>query len=667
MSHSCPSPYASSGEISKYSELFLLQTLCSLLLRPVLGLPFARQTIAKSARSDDLISGTDFLSVFIGASIPRSRAVNRSRNFDKHIDSVTSEGSYVEETTVFATLTSPNDSISLSSEIFGDSSSILPINFHVGTEEDRVDEISTGYADLSTTEAAETYTSNNEAQESPLPNSSLDGANTGIVDVESVVTNSKRTESTPKSSSEKIDFAQNKERYESNSSFTPSSNIVAFSDKTNSFPFGLEDMLAFPNNSSILSHKETETNIKYSAISKVPLENKIFGTNPTSSKGNETTDLPSLETTEENGREDQTHKVVSVRISSSVALGTAQDSKYDRNSRRFFNNFLDSFSHNTDRGAHGPSAGSISLVTEEEPAATAIQRSQFSVEEASPSSSIISVHQESSSSNVQSRQSAFPFPRPTESPSNPQSSPVSYHTSVSTATSGSRVQFHSEPPSYHRPPASVAETVQRRVVAQQPQRQSYGQVTSVFKTAGDSSTKMKSNYQTSSSQGNAKIDGQSAGHQSQEETNRAHMSYGAHREPPERNYEVPEQNHGSPEKNYATPEKNYEVEEAVSVMTNGRAHGVQLPVVTAPADSTVRDFNAQQEQSQDPNSKFGYVVEGRNFRKYQVEERTPDGFIVGEYGVVSHDDGSLRGVRYTADGTINPRLIYDALVKFLSL
>lgn len=65
--------------------------------------------------------------------------------------------------------------------------------------------------------------------------------------------------------------------------------------------------------------------------------------------------------------------------------------------------------------------------------------------------------------------------------------------------------------------------------------------------------------------------------------------------------------------------------------------------------------------------KVGYVVEGRNYRKYRVEERTPDGFIVGEYGVVSHDDGSLRGVRYTADGTINPRLIYDALMKFLAL
>ncbi|KAF5276731.1 hypothetical protein FQR65_LT03956 [Abscondita terminalis] len=112
---------------------------------------------------------------------------------------------------------------------------------------------------------------------------------------------------------------------------------------------------------------------------------------------------------------------------------------------------------------------------------------------------------------------------------------------------------------------------------------------------------------------------------------------------------------------YGKPEQNYEVDESVSVMSNGRVHGVQankFSLPSQPADSKV-----------DPNDnqKVGYVVEGRNYRKYRVEERTADGFIVGEYGVVSHDDGSLRGVRYTADGTTNPRLIYDALMKFLSL
>ncbi|KAL1505993.1 hypothetical protein ABEB36_005431 [Hypothenemus hampei] len=108
---------------------------------------------------------------------------------------------------------------------------------------------------------------------------------------------------------------------------------------------------------------------------------------------------------------------------------------------------------------------------------------------------------------------------------------------------------------------------------------------------------------------------------------------------------------------YGRPEQNYEVDEAVSVVTNGRTHGVQRQQPT----------KISSQQKNDKDQKVGYVVEGRNYRKYRVEERTPDGFIVGEYGVVSHDDGSLRGVRYTADGTINPRLIYDALMKFLAL
>lgn len=102
-----------------------------------------------------------------------------------------------------------------------------------------------------------------------------------------------------------------------------------------------------------------------------------------------------------------------------------------------------------------------------------------------------------------------------------------------------------------------------------------------------------------------------------------------------------------------TPEQNYEIDEAVSVMTNGRQHGVQ-PIIPTPNPA-------------DDSQKTGYVVEGRNYRKYRVEEKTPDGFIVGEYGVVSHNDGSLRGVRYTADSNISPRLIHETLLKFLSL
>lgn len=121
---------------------------------------------------------------------------------------------------------------------------------------------------------------------------------------------------------------------------------------------------------------------------------------------------------------------------------------------------------------------------------------------------------------------------------------------------------------------------------------------------------------------------------------------------------------------YAQPEQNYEIDESVSVITNGRTHGVQTLKNLAekmPSATPALDGKTVEATTDADGQKVGYVVEGRNYRKYRVEERTSDGFIVGEYGVVSHNDGTLRGVRYTADGTINPRLIYDALMKFLSL
>uniref|UniRef100_A0A2A4K1C1 Uncharacterized protein n=1 Tax=Heliothis virescens TaxID=7102 RepID=A0A2A4K1C1_HELVI len=101
------------------------------------------------------------------------------------------------------------------------------------------------------------------------------------------------------------------------------------------------------------------------------------------------------------------------------------------------------------------------------------------------------------------------------------------------------------------------------------------------------------------------------------------------------------------------PEKNYEVDEKISVLTDGRSHGVQQDTTT--------------EKCKQDTCKVGYVLEGRQFKKYRVEERTPDGFIVGEYGVVRNEDGALRGVRYTADSDASPRLIHDALMKFLQL
>ncbi|XP_036342591.1 serine-rich adhesin for platelets-like [Rhagoletis pomonella] len=154
-----------------------------------------------------------------------------------------------------------------------------------------------------------------------------------------------------------------------------------------------------------------------------------------------------------------------------------------------------------------------------------------------------------------------------------------------------------------------------------------------------------------------------------------------------------------------TPEQNYEIEESVSVMTNGRAHGVQgNSAATTTAKPYRGGIHHQQQQqhhyhgnanansnldnnyddnggggddgidtdgsktgNEDEDAKVAYVVEGRNYRKYRVEEKTDDGFIVGEYGVVDHNDGNLRGVRYTADSTINRSLIQKALLTFLKL
>ncbi|EDX15059.1 GD21549 [Drosophila simulans] len=184
-----------------------------------------------------------------------------------------------------------------------------------------------------------------------------------------------------------------------------------------------------------------------------------------------------------------------------------------------------------------------------------------------------------------------------------------------------------------------------------------------------------------------------------------------------------------PELYTPTSEQNYEIEESVSVMTNGRAHGPQggaggggvggagsaaasggaVGQITTPASpvpqssttaspsrginrgrgSVVYNANANDysdgdddgdadgdagsegqggpDAASDDEDKVAYVVEGRNYRKYRVEEKTDDGFIVGEYGVVDHNDGNLWGVRYTADSTINRSLIQKALLTFLKL
>ncbi|KAF4526607.1 hypothetical protein B566_EDAN006422 [Ephemera danica] len=117
---------------------------------------------------------------------------------------------------------------------------------------------------------------------------------------------------------------------------------------------------------------------------------------------------------------------------------------------------------------------------------------------------------------------------------------------------------------------------------------------------------------------------------------------------------------------YAEPENLFENQQVIADQLYGQ-HNNEVPE-SAPATQGLQVFDKTLEAERVAAiQKVGYVVEGRNYRKYRVEERTPDGFIVGEYGVVSHDDGQLRGVRYTADSTINPKLIYEALMNFLKL
>lgn len=140
----------------------------------------------------------------------------------------------------------------------------------------------------------------------------------------------------------------------------------------------------------------------------------------------------------------------------------------------------------------------------------------------------------------------------------------------------------------------------------------------------------------------------------------------------------PTPNHTSHYQSTPMPEQNYEVDESVSVMTNGRAHGIQSTTPKVNAHAAVVNGDEKIENHHKINTtplhvthddaKFGVVFEGRDFRKYKVEEKTDDGFIVGEYGYLSNTDGSpIFGVRYTADSNINPQLIYDALLKFLKL
>lgn len=146
---------------------------------------------------------------------------------------------------------------------------------------------------------------------------------------------------------------------------------------------------------------------------------------------------------------------------------------------------------------------------------------------------------------------------------------------------------------------------------------------------------------------------------------------------PERVYGEPERTYGEPEKNYEESEKPYKPDDIVAVdepPEHDETNDFKLPEpssekipVSAPvlAPAPANSYASYTTKLNDKKS--SYIVDNGTYRKYRVEEKTPDGFIVGEYGMVSHQDGSLRGVRYTADSNINPSLIYETLVKFLSL
>lgn len=134
---------------------------------------------------------------------------------------------------------------------------------------------------------------------------------------------------------------------------------------------------------------------------------------------------------------------------------------------------------------------------------------------------------------------------------------------------------------------------------------------------------------------------------------------------PEKVYSEPEKNHGEPEKVCEEPEK-YKSE---AVHKDPETEFVKQPshfeLPESSENSNANSYSLFTTRVNDKKSSF--IIDNGTHRKYRVEEKTPDGFIVGEYGMVSHRDGSLRGVRYTADSNINPSLIYETLVKFLSL
>ena len=165
---------------------------------------------------------------------------------------------------------------------------------------------------------------------------------------------------------------------------------------------------------------------------------------------------------------------------------------------------------------------------------------------------------------------------------------------------------------------------------------------------------------------------------------------------PEINYGTPETVHGKPEEVYGTPELVYGLPETTTsrpttttsrttttTMTDSSLNNKAIDGLiesfndkldNRPLDGAGRPFPLVDEDDeelgtshQELDSDSDAIQEPDEGQKYLVEEKTPDGYIVGEFGVMSPSSGSLRGVRYVAHGSINPQLIKEALRTFLSL
>ena len=160
---------------------------------------------------------------------------------------------------------------------------------------------------------------------------------------------------------------------------------------------------------------------------------------------------------------------------------------------------------------------------------------------------------------------------------------------------------------------------------------------------------------------------------------------------PEINYGTPETVHGKPEEVYGTPELVYGTPETTTASSKAISTTTETLLQNKAIDGLIESFNEKLDNRprdgagrpfpsvenvdveelgashQELDNDSDAIQEPDEGQKYLVEEKTPDGYIVGEFGVMSPSSGSLRGVRYVAHGSINPQLIKEALRTFLSL